>query len=626
MSLFKQLYKTFEYYEGKNLPSDERLTPIAHMLANAQIEVTLNAGGQFLRAHIIEKKDAATLIPVTESSAGRASGIAPHALSDTLSYIAGDFSLYCTTAKQVKVAEEKFKAYMQNLEKWVQSEYTHPKVQAIYKYLLGRRMALDLAGAGILCIKEDKFADDKINGLDYEKLITRFQVLGESGKDGTWEDAGLIQAFIQYYLNSKQEKTDICYITGTENMVSNNHPKGIVPSDYGAKLISANDKQGFTYRGRFREAGEAFALSYDASQKIHHALAWLVKTQGVPIGSKSKRTFICWNPEGKKLPDLFFPDVDEDEEMQDTVISYKEKLKKMLHGYQEQFRSEDEVIIMGLEAATTGRLSVTYYNELAASDFLARIAFWGRSCNWAFLKFNEKKQPYYTVATPPLYKAVECAFGHEQGNFIEVDDRIMKEQLQRLVKCMLDKEPLPYYFVRALTVRASMPMAYSRGNRERVLSTACAFIKKFYYQENDGYMEEEDMRLDLGNSDRSYLFGRLLAVYEFVEQVTYEKGEARDPNAIRLQSSFAKHPMQGWKILEETVRPYYQKLNPGAREYYRNMISEITGSFKEESIGEMNKALEETYLLGYYLQRAELRKKKKDEQEEGKDEPSTEQN
>ena len=40
----------------------------------------------------------------------------------------------------------------------------------------------------------------------------------------------------------------------------------------GAKLISANDSQNFTYRGRFTSKEEAFAVGNETSQKAHNAL------------------------------------------------------------------------------------------------------------------------------------------------------------------------------------------------------------------------------------------------------------------------------------------------------------------------------------------------------------------
>ena len=619
MSWMSQLYKTYERNIGKSQQDEVPLTPVAHMNANAQVEITLNREGEFLAAEVVDKKESVTLIPVTESSSGRSSGVAPHALCDMLPYIAGDFPEYCEDEKQKKSAGEKFKAFLENLEKWEKSEDSHPKVKAVYHYLSKKMTISDLMKAGLVELtSEGMFEKKKISGQPYDKALVRFRVFdGIQEEDCTWKDLSLIEAYTKYYLKGQQGKKDVCYYTGEERTISTNHPKGIVASDYGAKLVSANDGIGYTYRGRFQNSEQTYALSYEASQKIHSALTWLVKKQGVYVGTQDKRTFICWNPDGKKTPNLFEElGLFDDEEDDYTEISYRKQLRKTLMGYQEQFEETDSIIVMGLDAATTGRLSVTYYHEQAATDFLERIFYWGRTCNWQYLKFNEKKQPYYVVETPIFRRIVECAFGRENGNFIEAGDKVLKEHTQRLLKCMLEKQPIPYDIVHALAIRASTPMAYTRGNRERVLSTACALISKYYYEKNkQGQGEKEEMKLDLENHDRSYLFGRLLAVCEKVERITYDRGESRETNAIRLQSAFVNRPMQTWKILEGLLNPYFQKLRPGSREYYRELISSIVASFRDEDDMALNQELKETYLLGYYLQRAELNKKKEEKEE-----------
>lgn len=620
MSWMSQLYKTYEKNIGRGMREEVQLTPVAHMNKNAQVEITLNKEGEFKNAVVIDKKSALTLIPVTEASAGRSSGVAPHALSDMLPYIAGDYGEYCDNEKQRKSAEEKFLAYITKLGKWVQSEEPHPKVQAIYRYLSKKVLVSDLIKAGVVEVMDTGiFEKKKISEQPYDKVLVRFRVIdGEEGSSCTWEDITLIESYTNYYLSELQGRSDVCYFKGKEKIISVNHPKGIVASDYGAKLVSANDKEGYTYRGRFQDADQSYALSYEASQKIHSALTWLVKRQGEPIGNQDKRTFVCWNPDGKKTPNIIDEfELTDDEEIAETEVLYRRRLRKTLRGYQEQFDEKDSIIVMALDAATTGRLSVTYYHEQAALDFLERVEYWGNTCNWYSLKFNERKQPYYVVETPIFRRIIECAFGREKNNFIEADDRVLKEHTQRLVKCMLEKQQIPYDIVHALVIRASTPMAYSRGNRERILSTACALVSKYYIEKKtEGLGEEEKMKLDVKNQDRSYLFGRLLAVCEKIEKRTYDRGEMRDSNAIRLQSAYVNHPMQTWKILEGMLNPYFRKLTPGSREYYKDLISGIVSSFKEEDAMTLNQELKETYLLGYYLQRAELNKKKEEKEEE----------
>ncbi len=626
MSWLSQLLKTYEENAGKSGQTEVELTPIAHMYANAQLEVALSETGDFVDARTIAKdaEDKVTLIPVTEASAGRSSGVAPHPLCDTLSYIAGDFSAYCDGDKQKKSAEKKYQAYMQNLQNWVTSEYTHGKAKAIYQYLSKKQLVSDLICSGILKVQENGiFANEKISGQPYEKALVRFRVLEtESCMSAVWKDCSLIQAYMNYYLAEQQGRKDVCYLTGKMTNISENHPKGIVAANYGAKLISANDGYGFTYRGRFQNAEQACALSYEASQKIHSALTWLAKTQGVYVGSQTKRMFICWNPENKKMPGI----IDEFgfvEEESDTLISYRMNLRKAFQGYQNQFQESDMALVIGLDAATTGRLSITYYQELRALEFLRRLLDWGDTCNWQYLKFDTQKKPYYAVETPIFRRIVECAYGRESGSFIEVDDKILKEQTQRLVKCMIEKQPIPRDLLHALTIRASTPLAYHSGfNRERVLSTACAVISK-YYIDKDVRIEKgvkNQMELDVNNRDRSYLFGRLLAVLEKVERITYDREEKREPNAIRYQAVYVNHPMRTWETLEGLLKPYFQKLHPKTRDDYKRLIGEIVGNFEVEEPEKLNQKLKETYLLGYYLQRAELNKKKEEQQEEKADE------
>jgi CRISPR-associated protein Csd1 len=604
------------------------------MFANAQIEVTITCEGEFRNAAVIEKGKGVTLIPVSESSAGRASGIAPHALCDTLSYIAGDFTEYCRDLKQKKVSADKYNSYIRNLKKWEESAHGHRKVSAIYRYLSKKTLISDLVKSGLVRLDEDGlFKNEKISGQPYEKVLVRFCVIGGDSEETvtTWEDESLIHSYIKFYSENQDGRVDICYLSGENAVISENHPKGIVAANYGAKLVSANDAQGYTYRGRFQNAEQACALGYESSQKIHSALTWLVKNQGAYIGNQDKRTFVCWNPVGKKTPDILNPlgeegdiwdilDLEGDMERKEEV-AYRTRLIRMLQGYQEQFDKDDQIMVMSLDAATTGRLSITYYNEFFAKDFWERIFKWGESCRWYFLKFTNQKKPYYQIEVPTFRKITECAFGSEKGNFIEVNDKVLKEQTQRLVKCMLEKQSFPLDIMRALTERASTPLAYSRSNREKVLATACAVIAKCDFDYRKG--ENSQMKLDAENRDRSYLFGRLLAVYEYVERCTYEKGEGREPNAIRLQSAYVNHPMQTRMILEDAVKPYFQKMTPTSREHYRRLISDITLQIAEEDQNKLNQRLGETYLLGYYLQRAEFYKNK-EKKEEQKNEQFTE--
>ena len=81
------------------------------------------------------------------------------------------------------------------------------------------------------------------------------------------------------------------------------------------------------------------------------------------------------------------------------------------------------------------------------------------------------------------------------------------------------------------------------------------------------------------------------------------------PNAIRMQSVFSQRPLYAWRILEEALNPYYQRLAPGLRYDYRNITQEITENLLAGD-SDLDKKLDDVYLLGYYHQRSARTKKK----------------
>ena len=116
--------------------------------------------------------------------------------------------------------------------------------------------------------------------------------------------------------------------------------------------------------------------------------------------------------------------------------------------------------------------------------------------------------------------------------------------------------------------------------------------------------------LDKECTDRSYLFGRLLAIAERVEMLTYfnKEDKERETNAERLQEYFTRSPFTAWNALENQLKPYFASLKAVQKEYYRQMIGEVFGLFDTNDISELNKPLKSDYLLGYYHQRNEFKK------------------
>ena len=552
------------------------LAPIGHILTNAGIEITLNAQGVFLSARRVEKSEPKILIPVTEDSSGRTSGLAAHPLCDQLKYIS------CTNEKAHTL-------YLQTLHAWMRSPHSHPFLQAVFSYAESGTILSDLTKAGIL---------DSAEHYD-EKLLVCWRVHGFVDEEpACWKNRNLFDAFVAYYCSRVSERgIGFCMIDGKTAPAAVQHPKGIIPVNGNAKLISANDTSGFTYRGRFTDDSQAATMSYEVSQKIHSALHWLAATQGVFIGG---RTFLCWNPQGIEIPKPQAAFLRRDAAKQIKYSDYRKALSETLRGWQETIPRDAGAVVAAFDAATSGRLSLTYYSELPVSDFLERLHNWDALCCWEHSSFG--------IQSPSLSQIADCAFGtvrvSDKQTKLETDERVMRQQVQRLLSCRVDRGKMPADIARAAAAKASNLQIMDAALRETVLFTACAVLRKYKY---DWYKEEWGMALEPQKKDVSYQYGRLLAVFEKIERDTYNLNEQRETNAIRMQSVFAKRPLYASRIIwEQLKKAYYPKLNPGVRVTFERIIEQIIQEISSFPQAEQEEALKDTYLFGYYLQRSAL--------------------
>lgn len=124
------------------------------------------------------------------------------------------------------------------------------------------------------------------------------------------------------------------------------------------------------------------------------------------------------------------------------------------------------------------------------------------------------------------------------------------------------------------------------------------------------------MALDETRKTRDFLYGRLLAIADVLEErALYRAKERRATNAARYMQQFSQRPFQTWKQLYEALIPYMIRL--GGALYYKNLIAEVVNLNPEALEG--NKPLTGEYLLGYYCQRQRLREKPDDAVSEEKD-------
>lgn len=622
MAWLKTLADTYDVYADlAGVVRDDQpvLLPISHSTFNAQIEVTIDGQGNYVDSRKLEKgNDAVTIVPVTEDSAARSSGIAPHPLCDKLCYIAGDYTTYTGDNK-----ERYYETYMEQLRDWADSEHTHLAVQAICRYLEKKSLIQDLVSGEVLVLDDGGRLTDstKIQNLGQTGAAVRF-IVDVIDIPEVWKNQELYDRYGAYYQLNAGDK-DLCYASGKMASCTDKHPSKIRNSGDKAKLISGNDESGFTYRGRFTTKGQAVSVGYDVSQRAHNALRWLIQKQGY---TRDDCAIVSWIVNrDMPVPDIMQDSLNSCHDMDDfddwdildtssidpreTEKHFAEQFNNAMNGYAGRLKADDRAAVIALEAATTGRLSVAYYDEMGARQYIDAILNWQQHCKWRRTvnvgKTGEDKKKITCECTPSPRDMALAAFGTQRSEWLEADGKLIKSTVKRLLPCITKTGvKIPKDIIKAAVQRASMPQTMSEFVwYNDVLCVACAMIR--YNYEMRGNTMDDFLTNNI--SDRSVLFGRLLAVYDYMEQLAMferdENGkvlERRTTNAKRYWNAYSRRPARTLDTIKQNLLPYERKLSDYKVMKFEEWSQEIMVHLDTDTF--VNTALSEMYLLGYYHQ------------------------
>jgi CRISPR-associated protein Csd1 len=406
-------------------------------------------------------------------------------------------------------------------------------------------------------------------------------------------------------------------ISGINTRLAQSHSRFIRYSSDGAKLISANDFNGYTFKGRFTDKkddyeNQACSVNYEISQKSHNALRWLINRQGYRNG---EQVIVSWAIAGKPVPDPFKdslqlfisseeitqPIAAEDEQIDpgDVGQAFALRLNRAIAGYRALLDPE-QIVVMGLDSATPGRMAITFYRELKGSEFLERLETWHKQYAWLQ---NFGKDAHFTGAPAPRDIA-EAAYGRR------LDDKLRKSVVERLLPCIIDAQTFPNALMQSVIRRTCNRIGLERWEWEKCLGIACSLFKGYSLSQQTEYL----MSLESDRVTRDYLYGRLLAVADNIENYALTRAEQnRDTSAAKLMQRFADRPFSTWRTIELALVPYKSRLRSsengvGFLHKREKLLDEILCAFNSDEFTK-DIPLSGEFLLGYHCQRQNLWKK-----------------
>lgn len=653
MSWLSKLSETYDRSLALDIPDQDKPTPINHIPQNAHINITVGGNGDFLRAAVLEKTT--IILPTTESAAGRSGRKAPpYALADKLQYVASDYAEYVEDGKSY------CGDYIKHLELWCSSDFSHPSVEAVLKYVRKNSVISDLVGEKVVWTDNDNRLLSKWSQESDEPSL--FKVLPK--KDGninqgsalvcwsvefpgnpnsdTWLDSDVQKSWINYE-NSKQALSGICYVSGDEEPVMLNHPKKLRHTGDNAKIISSNDWTGFTFRGRFtdtkassKESGlQGVSIGSLTSQKAHNALRWLIDRQGFKNGDQA---IVAWAVSGKEIPEPLVEttefDLDDFGEVEDAQTadsataeidhtidigqSFARKLRKYMAGYRAALSLTDTISIIAIDSATPGRMGITYYREYLPPEYLDQITRWHTEFAW-FQRVSKEIPQHggkskmvveWTPCAPSPYTIINSVYGDilSKGN-----ESIKKNLFERLIPSVIEGLPVPRDFVTVAFNQARNPAGKKMWEWEKCLGVVCSLYRgSLIRHPQTSNRKEFPMSLDRSNTSRDYLYGRLLAIAERIEEVALLAAHVERPTtASRLMQRFSDRPYATWPTIYKQLDPYMRQLKTSRPGFLTNMekeTDEVMGLFDANDF-KSEKSLSGEFLLGFHAERLFLKSK-----------------
>ena len=637
MSWMARLYETYEQAMERQDVVVNRPMPISHTVQNAHIQIVIDGQGNFRSAKVLEKTQ--ITLPATEKSAGRSSGEAPHSLADKIQYAAGDYADFGGKKNAY------FDSYQQQLGKWCDSNFSCDSIKAVYNYISKKTLVRDLLEAEIL------FADNGVLRTSWDseseppalfKLLPKEKGFLDQGNalvcwvvedadiqyPKTWEDPFIQQQWIAFDAQINTE-TAFCYVSGKIQPVALNHPAKLRHSGDKAKLISANDSSGYTFRGRFTDTSglQSASISSITTQKAHNALRWLINRK--ETYKNGDQVIVAWAISGKPIPPPIGAvlDYDDDEFVEnlgaDFASEYAERLNKYFRGYRQELEADPTVSVMAIDSATPGRMGIIYYRESMPDDYLDVIQAWHEDFAWWQRISKDKSGSDKTTwrMQAPLPRHILQAI---YGDIIKSNENLKKQFHQRLLPCLLERANIPEDIWQLAFHQACKSSNKEYWEWERNLGIACALYKGYRARHYDKSQQREfSMALDTTTTSRDYLYGRLLALAERLESVALRIADINRPTtANRLMQRFADNPYTTWLTIYKQLDPYIRQLSSSRPEFLgkiQKQLDEVMSKFDRDEFMLMDK-LKPEFLLGFHCQRLALGKAKNDD----KTEPSTE--
>ena len=614
MDFFTSLLKAYEKAEEIGLVDQQNgdnpvLLPLYHtsLKSNGKniISVRLDRDGSFYKAEVMA--DNQTIIfPVTGDSVARSgSNPSSHPLVDKFSYYVSEVnqSQYDNFHEQLAnwidyCDEGEVKDFLMKIRHFIlQTDFLSSILQSLY--------GEDYQREGLKITYSD--SDGKNKTVDLSAYFLEFSIVRFNGfkDESVTSYKELHQSYISF-VRANQDNLGTCNISGRTEQITNKH-RGLMGN---AKIISVSNK-GEAYKGRFKEREDVFSVGYETSEKIHLIIKYLLENKNSSTWLESSQYLINWFSDdlaNESQLDIVKPEFNElfedSEDERDSLVFIKpnKENKKIGTSFikgQKLFSNDAMYNISILNKTSNGRIALKYFRQVQVSQLLKNLETWQENYSWE----AKTKSGNYQLRTPTFNEIINAAYGIDRERYLELDnDSFKSDQYQQLVTALIDGRLIPNTIVKKLEDNIKQRQKYSK-HWYQVQQVSLAVLQKQYGREFTPMLDHQE-------TDRSYLFGRLLAIYELFEAQRYAldgSSQERITNAESYWNAYTGQPAKMMHHLENKIKPYEEvlKLNrPGIwhklEKERKEIIQLLTPLYGNK---DFTQPLDYKFIFGYYAEK-----------------------
>lgn len=516
------------------------------------------------------------LAPMSLTSNIRTNDNNPHILFDKIEYfnVEDRKEKYLEQLKNVKTAMNGLSKEFDIISDYILKDTVYSDLKKFIPQLVKSGLKEDSSQEKILKEIKKEFSGINKNSISF-KLISN---------PDYFESMDFINIWSTFYMDCINKSNNypygLDYLTGNVEKITNNVSNAIVKG----KLTINSD---FTIKEQFENISPV-NIGFIPFEKAMNSLKFLSNHQSVNIYAGNSRKLILINkiknqPISENMLDVFTDLIKDVLEGFNNEKSYQKELYELISGKNIELLSGN-FMLLTIDNLTQGRASIIDYHPLTL-DYLENLAEYA----------NEVGYSTHFILRLMQHRA------KDYKKLISLDHKMLFEAIQ-------EGRAIPYKIINGHFRMLSNPKSTVLKNNEdeyTIWSRNLNIFEKIYLYKKEGLPK----MLDKNYTNRSYLFGRALAVYHHVE--SRSKKEFKNKNntiAYKFFNSMQKAPNRTIMLVKNRTLPYFKKDKFG--KYFEDIILEITDKFSVEDFN--SKApLDENFLLGYNHQLKELRTFKK---------------